>query len=104
MPHLGHVLTPVMGNGGIRGLTPVRIDGVAIRSFSFLSDDEVGGLESAIRAERAQRVRQSTRIALRRAEEERGDTHFVSERRRSRRARKRDPRGASAASEAIKLC
>jgi hypothetical protein len=27
--------------------------------FSSLSDDEVGGLESAIRAERAQRARQS---------------------------------------------
>jgi hypothetical protein len=32
------------------------------------------------------------RIARRRAEEERGDMHFVAERRRSRRALKRDPR------------
>ena len=42
------------------------------------------------------------RIAPRRAEEERGDKLFVAERRRSRRAPKRDPRGASAASGAIK--
>jgi hypothetical protein len=43
------------------------------------------------------------RIAPRRAEEERGDTLFVAERRRGRRAPKRDPRGASAASGAIEL-
>jgi hypothetical membrane protein len=43
------------------------------------------------------------RIAPRRAEEERGYTLFVAERRRGRRAPKRDPRGASAASGAIEL-
>jgi hypothetical protein len=36
-------------------------------------------------------------------EEERADTLFVRERRRSRRAPRRDPRGASAASEAINI-
>jgi hypothetical protein len=40
------------------------------------SDDEVGGLQSAIRSERSE---QSTRIARRRAEEERGDMLFVPE-------------------------
>jgi hypothetical protein len=58
-------------------------------------------LKSAIRAERAQRAKQSIRIARRRAEEERRDMLFVPERRRSRRLPKRDPRGASIASEAI---
>jgi hypothetical membrane protein len=43
------------------------------------------------------------RIAPRRAEEERGDMLFVAERRRSRRAPTRDPRGESAASGAIEL-
>src|SRR5688500_13382198 len=55
---------------------------------------------SAVRAERA---KQSNRIARRRAKEERRDTLFVPERRRSRRAATPDPRGASVASEAIKL-
>src|SRR5215211_7280963 len=49
-------------------------------------------LKSAIRAERAQRAKQSIRIARRRAEEERRDMLFVPERRRSRRLPKRDPR------------
>ena len=44
-----------------------------------------------------------SRIAPRRAEEERGDMLFVAERRRSRRAPTRDPRGESAASGAIEL-
>jgi hypothetical protein len=47
------------------------------------------------------RVASMDRIARRRAEEERRDMLFVPERRRSRRLPKRDPRGASIASEAI---
>jgi hypothetical protein len=71
--------------------------------FPSASDDEVGALQGAIRAERAWRARQSnTDSATRRAEEERADTLSVSERRRSRRAPGRDPRRASLASEAIK--
>ena len=58
---------------------------------------------SETRAERRKRAKQPNRIARRRAEEERRDTLFVPERRRSRRAATRDPRGASVASEAIKL-
>jgi hypothetical protein len=60
----------------------------------FVPSDEVGGLQSAIRSERSE---QSTRIARRRAEEERGDMLFVPERRRSRRTPKRDPQRAERA-------
>jgi hypothetical protein len=59
----------------------------------FVPSDEVGGLQSAIRSERSE---QSTRIARRRAEEERGDMLFVPERR-SRRTPKRDPQRAERA-------
>jgi hypothetical protein len=55
--------------------------------FSSPSDKEVGGLQSAIPASGASN---QTRIARRRAEEERGDMPFVSERRRSRRTPERD--------------
>jgi hypothetical protein len=120
--------------------------------FSSTSEDEVGGLPSAIRArdvraadlqeEPTKRAKNSAdsptqsfrwirrrrrllsehrsersepsdtasvaseavehRIAGRRAEEKRGDTLFVHERRRSRRTPERDPREASVASEAVK--
>jgi hypothetical protein len=67
------------------------------------ASEEDSGFQSAIRAERAPRAEQSNPDrAPRRAEEERGDMLLVPERRRSRRAPRRDPRGASAASGAIR--
>jgi hypothetical protein len=76
----------------------------------FVGFDEDGGFRrTSQRAERAIRYSERKRAeqsnpdrATRRGEEEGGDALFVPERRRSRRAPRRDPRGASEASGAIK--
>jgi hypothetical protein len=76
----------------------VRLEKIG-RDSHFVGFDEDGGTPANIaasgasqQAQRAKRAKQSNRIARRRAEEERRDTLFVPERRRSRRAATRDPR------------
>jgi len=74
--------------------------------FSSRSDDEVGGTKARSgRSERSERSNQAG-IARRRAEEERGDTLFVRERRRSRRHKSaiwaRDVRAADLQEEPTK--